>query len=260
VTPLTPYTRSTAHTAGWQWRIPLQHRIGNGHVYCSDFISDDEAAAQLLGNLDGKALAEPRPLRFVTGRRKRSWSKNCIALGLAAGFMEPLESTSIHMVHSGIFRLLSLMPLNDFDQATIDEYNRLTQIEYEQIRDFIILHYKATTRDDAPFWAYCRDMAVPDTLAHRIDLFRSRARMARHDDQLFIEPSWLAVFMGQGIMPATYDPLADVAPLGEIRQKLDDYKTLMSRIVSGMPTHEAFIERNCKAPPLSMSRLGGLAR
>lgn len=252
VSPLTPYTRSTAHTAGWQWRIPLQHRIGNGHVYCSDYISDDEATAQLLGNLDGKALADPRPLRFVTGRRKQSWSKNCIALGLAAGFMEPLESTSIHMVNSGIFRLLSLMPLNEFDQATADEYNRLTQIEYEQIRDFIILHYKATERDDTPFWRYCRDMPVPDTLAHKIELFRSRARMARYDDQLFIEPSWLAVFMGQGIMPQTYDPLADVTPLGEVRQKLDDYKTLMSRVVSGMPSHEAFIERNCKAPALTM--------
>jgi tryptophan halogenase len=249
--PLTPYTRSTARDAGWQWRIPLQHRTGNGYVYCSDVISDDAAAATLLANLDGKALADPRPLRFKAGRRRKAWSKNVVALGLAGGFMEPLESTSIHLVQTGAMRLLALLPLGGYDPAAELEYNRLTQIEYEQIRDFIILHYCATERDDAPLWNHCRTMAIPDSLAHKIELFRSRAKIARYDDQLFAEPSWLAVFLGQGIEPRDYDRLADVLAYDEAAAKVWKVGQVNANLVSRLPTHDAFIAAACKADPLA---------
>ena len=247
VHPLTPYTRSTARAAGWQWRIPLQHRTGNGYVYCSSHVSDDEAAATLLANLDGKALADPRPLRFTAGRRRKSWSKNVVALGLAGGFMEPLESTSIHLVQTGAMRLLSLLPLGGHDPAAEAEYNRLTQIEYEQIRDFIILHYKATARDDAPLWRYCRDMAIPDSLAHKIELFQSRAKIARYDEQLFAEPSWLAVFLGQGISPRDYDRLADVPAYDDVVRAVRRVGQTNADLVARLPTHDAFIAATCRA-------------
>jgi tryptophan halogenase len=253
VSDITPYTRSTARTAGWQWRIPLQHRIGNGHVYCSAHMSDDEAARILMANLDGKALADPRPLRFVAGRRRRAWVKNCVALGLAAGFMEPLESTSIHLVQTGVFRLLSLLPVDERDEASADEFNRLTQDEWEQIRDFIILHYTANARTDSAFWIQCREMALPDALAHKIELFRNRGRVARYDGQLFMEPSWVAVFMGQGVWPKAYDPLADLVDPDELRRTLAHIRDFNRQVVSGMPTHERFIAANCKAPELALS-------
>jgi tryptophan halogenase len=244
---LGPYTRSTAHQAGWQWRIPLQHRTGNGHVYCSSYISDDEAARILLANLDAKLLAEPRLLRFTTGRRKKFWNGNCVALGLAGGFMEPLESTSLHLVQSAVFRFLSLMPLSrSIDPAAEAEFNRLSIAEYEQVRDFIILHYVANRREE-PFWRDCQHLSIPDSLAHRLELFRSRGKVARHDGQLFADASWVAVMLGQGVQPARWDPLADIMPLAELQQKADGLRSKLHAAVARMPSHQQFIENNCKA-------------
>jgi tryptophan 7-halogenase len=242
-----PYTRSTAHAAGWQWRIPLQHRTGNGHVFSSKFMSEDEARSILLGNLDGKPLAEPRLLKFVTGKRKKFWNKNCLAVGLASGFMEPLESTSIHLVQSTIARLMSFFPNKNFDQEDIDEFNRQADFEVEKIRDFLILHYHATERNDSAFWNYCRTMSIPDALAQKIEQFKKNGRIYRNSTEMFSDLSWLEVMHGQGIRPRAYHPLVDRMTKDEIAQRLDSVKRVIDKSVDYMPTHAQFIDEHCKA-------------
>ena len=244
---LTPYTRATARSAGWQWRIPLQHRIGNGHVYSSKFISDDEATAVLMSNLDGAPLAEPRPIRFQTGKRKLAWNKNVVSIGLACGFIEPLESTSIHLVQMGIAHLLSFFPASGFSQQDTDQYNRVMSQEYEWVRDFIILHYKATERTDTPFWNYCREMAIPPSLQQRIDLFKSHGRVYREGSELFMKVSWLQVMHGQRIRPASYHPLADLLSEEEIQAYLEEVEGVIGACTEVMPTHAQFIAEHCAA-------------
>ena len=236
--PPPPYTRAMADKAGWMWEIPLQHRMGNGYVYCSEYIDDEAARDQLLSHIEGAPIADPRLVHIKTGRREKSWVKNCVSIGLAGGFIEPLESTGIHLIQMGIVRLILLFPDMDFNQADIDEYNRGSARDYETIRDFIILHYKATTRDDSPFWRRCRDMEIPDTLKHRIELFRSKGRLFRFQDELFADDSWLAVMIGQGIIPQGYDPLVDKLSQSEIEKNLELLKTAIAKTAEAMPLHE----------------------
>lgn len=247
VEPLTPYTQSIARPAGWQWRIPLQHRIGNGHVFSSKFMSEDEARSILLNNLDGKALAEPKLLRFVTGKRKKIWNKNCLSIGLSSGFMEPLESTSIHLIQSSIARLMSFFPNKNFDQEDIDEFNRQADFEVEKIRDFLILHYHVTERDDSEFWNYCRTMSIPDALTQKIEQFKKNGRIYRNSSEMFNDLSWLEVMHGQGIRPRAYHPLVDRMSVDAISQRLVGIKRVIDQSVDYMPTHAQFIAENCKA-------------
>ncbi len=239
--PLLPYTRSTARKAGWQWRIPLQHRTGNGYVYASDHLSDDEAAATLMASLDGPALAEPRLLRFRTGRRARFWTGNCVALGLASGFMEPLESTSIHLVQAGIARLIEMLPGRAIEPADVRRYNRLMTAEFESIRDFLILHFKATERRDTAYWRRNADMPVPEALADRIAIYRRTGRVFREADDLFTKTSWLAVMDGQGLRVGGYDPIADMIPENEARAMLDRIRAVTAIAAGRMPSHDRFI-------------------
>ncbi|MBT2144158.1 MULTISPECIES: tryptophan halogenase family protein [unclassified Rhodanobacter] len=250
VGPPTPYTRASARPAGWQWRIPLQHRTGNGYVYSSANVSDDEAAATLLGHLDGKPMGEPRLLRFTTGVRRQAWNRNVVALGLAGGFMEPLESTSIYMIQSGIARLLNLFPQRDFSPVLIERYNAQSRFEYEHIRDFLILHYHATERDDTPFWNQCRTMSIPPQLADNIRLFRDSGRFFRDGEEMFAVVSWVQVMLGQHIMPQSYHPLVDQMPDAELAEFMASVGRVVASCVDVMPPHQAFIDRCCMAPAL----------
>lgn len=242
-----PYTRAAAQKAGWQWRIPLQHRVGNGHVYCSKYMSNDEATSILLKNITGEPLSEPRQFRFTTGKRNKFWNKNCVALGLASGFMEPLESTSLHLVQSAIAKLLSFFPNKHFDEEDINEYNRQMHFEYERIRDFLILHYYATERNDSPFWDYCRTMDVPKELTQKIEQYKCNARIYRNTNEMFNDLSWFEVMNGQGIKPRSYHPMVDVLPEVEIESRMSDIKKVIHSTVDYMPTHQEFIDRYCKA-------------
>ncbi|QAY76711.1 tryptophan halogenase family protein [Sphingosinicella sp. BN140058] len=243
--PPPPYTRSTAQAGGWQWRIPLQHRTGNGYVYSSRCLSDDEAAAALLAGLDGAPLGDPRPLRFTTGMRRKFWNRNVLALGLAAGFMEPLESTSIHLVQAGLSKLFNLFPDRGFAEADIDFYNRSFREDWERIRDFLILHYHATRRDDSALWNHVRTMEIPGTLKAKLEVFASRGRIFRASDELFAESSWLAVLEGQGLRPTRYDPLADAMPEQVLRSKLSGLRAVIARGADAMPRHSQFIADHC---------------
>ena len=242
-----PYTIATARNAGWTWRIPLQHRVGNGHVYCSEFESSEDALALLMNDLEGKALTEPKQLKFVTGRRKQLWVNNCVAIGLSAGFLEPLESTSIHMIQTGIAKLLALFPNSDFQPVERDEYNRLMSTTVQHIRDFIILHYIATSRDDTVFWQKMRALEPPETLVHKMALMESSGRFFRYDDELFSVTSWLAVMQGQGRGPKAYNPMAEGLSEANVAQSLSNMRKLISKTTSAMPSHQDFIDRYCKA-------------
>ncbi|MFD1766490.1 tryptophan halogenase family protein [Sphingorhabdus buctiana] len=242
-----PYTRATAHSAGWQWQVPLQHRNGNGHVYCSSFMSDDEALDILVNNIAGKPGADPNFLRFTTGRRKKFWNKNVIAIGLAAGFMEPLESTSIHLIYTGINKLIALLSLDGITHAQEDAFNRLTGKEYARIRDFLILHYNTTSRDDSPFWNHCRTMAVPDSLTEKVELFQTNGQIFREDDELFTETSWAAVMMGQGLAMKGHNPMADAIDKMSIRKEFDAIEQSIRFVVQHMPTHQDYLNRYCPA-------------
>jgi tryptophan 7-halogenase len=247
VGPPTPYTRSTARGAGWQWRIPLQHRTGNGHVYCSRYIGDDEAAAVLLNNLDGRPLGEPRQLRFATGRRKRFWNRNVVAVGLAGGFMEPLESTSIFLIQSALARLGLLFPRRDFNTTLIDRFNEQSTFEYERIRDFLILHYYATERRDSAFWSDCSAMSVPGPLQRTIALFEESGRFIRNADEMFGSVSWVQVMLGQHILPAAYHPFADNLIDSELFEFVSHVEQVIAGCVQAMPLHQEFIDRYCRA-------------
>jgi tryptophan halogenase len=248
VEPPTPYTRVTARWAGWQWRIPLQHRTGNGHVYSSRFISDDEAQAFLLKNLDGKPLADPgKPIRFAAGKRAKLWDKNVVAIGLAGGFLEPLESTAIFLAQSGIFRLVHLFPRRDFDPVLEQTYNAQAQFEYERIRDFLVLHYCATERDDSELWRYCRNMSIPDSLREYIGLFADAGRFYRNGTELFAATSWVQVMLGQGITPRGYHPAVDWVSDDDLKSFVEGIEKVIASCVSLMPRHEDFIARHCAA-------------
>ena len=246
--PPAPYTRATAHSAGWQWQVPLQHRNGNGHVYCSQFMEADEAHDILVSNLAGKPTAEPNHLRFLTGRRKKFWNKNVVALGLSAGFMEPLESTSIHLINTGVNKLISVLSLDGITQNQEDTFNRLTNKEYERIRDFLILHYHQTNRDDSEFWNYCRTMSVPDSLSEKMELFRTNGQIFREEDELFTETSWAAVMMGQGLHMQGNNAFAATLEMAKLKPELDEMEKSIRFLVGQMPSHHEYLKKYCPAP------------
>ena len=248
---ITPYTRSTAYEAGWQWRIPLQHRIGNGYVFSSKFISEDEAVSKLLGRLEGEPTMTPKILKFVTGKRRKFWNKNVVAIGLASGFMEPLESTSIHLIQSAIARLTAFWPHEGFDARDIEEFNAHSDFEFEKIRDFLILHYHVTERTDTPFWNYVRTMDVPESLKRKMSLFQSNGRVFREAEELFAEPSWIQVMIGQRMMPKGYSAMVDALDGEAALRHVETVRQVIANCVRAMPSHEEFIARHCAAPPMA---------
>lgn len=243
VGPPEPYTRATAHKAGWQWRIPLQSRIGNGHVYCSEYISDDEAYAQLAKGLDGEPRNEPNFLRFKTGIRKKPWNKNVVSLGLSAGFLEPLESTSIHLIQTAVARLMTNFPDKLFNERDIEYYNQRTLAEFEQVRDFLILHYCATQRDDSPFWNYCRTMELPEALQQRIDIYLENGRLYRHDNELFSENSWFAVFEGQNYRPKRYHPIINYLSDAKLDERMAEIRRATSKCLEAYEDHSQYLHK-----------------
>nr|WP_295660595.1 tryptophan halogenase family protein [Polymorphobacter sp.] len=245
--PAVPYTRAIAHGEGWRWKIPLQTRVGNGLVYASDFLSEDEASARLLGALDGRPLFDPRPIRYKTGMRMKSWSRNCVALGLSSGFVEPLESTSIHLIQVAVTRLIQLFPFAGTTTALAERFNVQSTREWQGIRDFVILHYKQSERDDTAFWRRCRDMPIPDSLAERIALFRESAAAYQGGEDLFRVDSWVSVMLGQGLMPRDWHRLGELLKPGELAQALADIKKGIAGAVAATPAHDAFIARYCAA-------------
>lgn len=244
-TAVTPYTSAIAMPAGWRWRIPLQHRTGNGYVYASAFTSDDAAARALTDAVEGAPLADPRVLRFRAGRRRRSWVKNCVAIGLASGFLEPLESTSIYLVQQAITALIELFPETADAPVERDEFNRLIDLEYDRIRDFLILHYHATTRTDTDFWNYVRTMTIPDSLSEKIELFRRAGRVVKYREGVFLDASWIAVYVGQGILPEGYDPRADAPDSGALIQGMQALHREITATVERVPEHLRYIDRYC---------------
>jgi tryptophan 7-halogenase len=238
-----PYTRAIARNVGWQWQIPLQHRVGNGLVYASRFLSDDDAKQQLLANLPGKATTEPRIIRFKTGRRRLQWHKNVVAIGLSSGFLEPLESTSIHLIQTAAIRLIKLFPHKGIKQPLVDSYNQQSKTEIERIRDFIILHYKLTERSDSAFWRQCQQMSIPDSLQKKIALFKHSGKLIREDDELFAEPAWQQVMLGQGLEPDDYHPLVNALSDEQLHGLFVDLKALISHAVEQLPSHSEFLSR-----------------
>ena len=244
---LKPYTRSIAHSAGWQWQIPLQSRIGNGLVYCSRYLSDDAATQLLIDNLPAEPMTEPRVIKFKTGRRLKQWHKNVVSVGLASGFLEPLESTSIHLIQSAVTRLIKLFPHNGISEALVTEFNKQSVIEIEHIRDFIILHYTLTAREDSPFWRQCKQMDIPDSLAHKLKLFKQTGKAVRENDELFAEVAWQQVFIGQGLIPEDYNSIVDSLSSEQLNDLFSTLKTLITSTVDQLPTHKDFLAKIKKA-------------
>ncbi|MFM9937139.1 MAG: tryptophan halogenase family protein [Novosphingobium sp.] len=247
VRPPVPYTRAIAHDAGWQWRIPLQHRQGNGIVYCSRYLDKDAALERLFSTVEGERLTQPNFIRFTTGARRKQWHRNCIAVGLSGGFMEPLESTSIHLIQRAILRIVRMLPMGEVSERDVAEFNDQQMTDMEQIRDFLILHYKATERRDSPFWRQCADMEIPESLTHRIELFRETGRVFRKNEELFVENSWVQVMMGQGIMPKAYHPVATKLSDAELSHLLTGLRESVAKTVASLPDHQNYVAQYCGA-------------
>jgi tryptophan halogenase len=254
--PPNPYTLVTARAAGWQWQIPLQHRDGNGYIYSGEFSGDEAARAVLLGNVSGSVLSEPVALRFRPGRRSAAWKKNVVALGLAAGFLEPLEATSIHLIQRGIAMLLKFFPDRDFATADIERYNRMLESEFSRVRDFLLMHYSQTERT-GPFWQHCRDIPLTETLREKIELFRSHGRILREETELFPVQSWLSVMVGQNIIPRRYDPLVDGLDAHKVQARLEELRSSVKDCVEAMPSHWDFIQNSGRDPNPARSVVGG---